>query len=134
KQSQEIAEGLVEREIGKLARQVAHDIRSPISALRVVEKILISNPSGSLKLLSQSIRRVSDISADLLEKSKKAIEHTPDESGTDPSPFTVRGEEALFLRSISNVIQNAIDAVTSGGHIQVTLKNMNGFIEVIIKR
>ena len=117
---------------------------------------------GSLKLLSQSIRRVSEISDDLLIRSKTITEYkefnliesieqiieeknsalsknrkikievNPCSVDTDRSSYTLRGEKSLFLRAISNVIQNSIDAVTDDGCIEISLKKSDRLIELII--
>ncbi|MCI5072878.1 HAMP domain-containing histidine kinase [bacterium] len=52
-----------------IARQVAHDIRSPLTALNVVSKDLSGLQEGSRVLLRSSIQRIQDIANNLVSKS-----------------------------------------------------------------
>lgn len=56
---------------GNIARQVAHDIRSPLSALRMLVPLFEDSNSDRIDLVKSAIDRISDISDDLLEKGKK---------------------------------------------------------------
>jgi signal transduction histidine kinase len=55
-----------------LAAQVAHDIRSPLSALRIIADRagLASDQNEHVSLLKQSVMRISDIANDLLVRSR----------------------------------------------------------------
>jgi signal transduction histidine kinase len=52
--------------IGRVARQVAHDIRSPLTALEVLSKDLLSLPEDSRTLLLSATSRIRSIAEDLL--------------------------------------------------------------------
>ena|GEM_PF-3698402 len=61
------------RIISDIARQVSHDIRSPISAMNLVVGSLKELPPAKTQLLSDSIRRINEIANDLLNRSKNII-------------------------------------------------------------
>ncbi len=58
------------KELLQIARQAAHDIRAPLSALNVLSQTLEHLPEESRELAQAAIRRISDIANDLLLKSK----------------------------------------------------------------
>ncbi|OFZ19595.1 MAG: hypothetical protein A2Z20_06485 [Bdellovibrionales bacterium RBG_16_40_8] len=55
----------------EIAAQVAHDIRSPLTALGVIERELSSLPEEVRVLLRQSINRIRDIANELVAHNKK---------------------------------------------------------------
>jgi signal transduction histidine kinase len=80
----------VESAIGLLARQVAHDIRSPLSALNLVaSKLKLESPDHS-QLLRQCISRINDIANELLLRSKLQSLNPPE--APRPSNFDVVSE------------------------------------------
>jgi signal transduction histidine kinase len=56
--------------LAELASQVAHDIRSPLSALNMISSTLTNVPEEKRILIRNSIQRINDIANDLLAKSK----------------------------------------------------------------
>lgn len=62
----------------KLARQVAHDIRSPLSALDMIVSSSEKLPSEERRIVKHAVRRIHDIANNLLNKSK------PDFNMTEP--------------------------------------------------
>ncbi len=56
----------------KLAKQVAHDIRSPLSALNIITSTLTDVPEEKRLLIRNSVQRINDIANDLLQKGKSA--------------------------------------------------------------
>ena len=54
-----------------LAKQVAHDIRSPLAALNLVSSSLINVPEEKRLMIRNAIQRINDIANDLLSKSKQ---------------------------------------------------------------
>lgn len=66
-------------ELGELAEKVAHDVRSPLSALRMTVTISKNLGSDEISLLNKAIERIDRIASDLLEKSRstnKKITHS----------------------------------------------------------
>ncbi len=58
--------------VGRLAKQVSHDIRSPVGALEMAVKGLRSDDSERLVLIRAATKRINDIANDLLKASKPA--------------------------------------------------------------
>lgn len=56
-----------------LAKQVAHDIRSPLSALNMISSAFKDIPEEKRLLIRNAIQRINDIANDLLSKSKQSI-------------------------------------------------------------
>lgn len=54
----------------EISMQVAHDIRSPLSALEMLTKSLDEVPDSKRLLIKNSVQRINDISNDLLAKGK----------------------------------------------------------------
>jgi signal transduction histidine kinase len=54
----------------EMAAQVAHDIRSPLSALNMISSTLEDMPEQKRILIRESIKRINDIANNLLEESK----------------------------------------------------------------
>lgn len=135
-----------EKERFKLARQVAHDIQSPLMALRIISQGSSSDePRNSL--LMKTIERISEISSDLLENNtsyrirsdskttlkelieeiiaEKNIQNKDVEFKFDTASFKYsKGlpsvvEESDLKRIISNLIQNAIEASVDPKMVEV---------------
>lgn len=65
----ELAEARAQAEVVSVAAQVAHDIRSPLSALSVVSKSLQKTASpDQLSLLTSAVTRIEGIADDLLKR------------------------------------------------------------------
>ncbi|MFN3698483.1 MAG: sensor histidine kinase [Pseudobdellovibrio sp.] len=79
---QELNFQLKEKElISNIARQVAHDVRSPLSVLNLViqtfkESNNFKDSNDSIELLNQAINRINSITEDLLSKSRKGISNS----------------------------------------------------------
>ncbi|MCI5071397.1 sensor histidine kinase [bacterium] len=80
------------------AQQVAHDIRSPLTALNVVSKDLSGLPEGSRVLLRASIQRIQDIANNLVSKSEV---YTEDTEGIDEHNTL---ESVLLLPVIEEIV------------------------------
>ena len=61
-----------EVDLGRLASQVAHDIRSPLAALAIAEKDLAVLPEDTRVLIRSAVSRIRDIANHLLEKNSAA--------------------------------------------------------------
>lgn len=62
------AEVAISNEIKAVTKQVAHDIRSPLSALTMVTGMLKEIPEDKRVLIRQATQRINDIANDLLQK------------------------------------------------------------------
>lgn len=59
----------LEDRIGQTAKQLAHDIRSPLSALNIISQKLKGNDAEA-KLINDVVSRINGIANDLLSQSK----------------------------------------------------------------
>lgn len=159
--------------VSALASQVAHDIRSPLSALDVVEKDLSQLAESKRVMLRGAITRIRDIAHSLLAKdreiraaindpgvseppteatsvelvsslidaivSEKRLQY-PAKSGltieADLSPASyglfARLNPVAFKRDLSNLINNAVEAVGEAGRVVVGLSAASGRVIVTV--
>ncbi len=117
--------------LGSMAKQVAHDIRAPVSALRIA--VRGANLSVDQKsLIELAGERINSIADDLLSESRTAssafvsFEATSiirsvvsEKQVLNPSSnievkidqeFSVKGHRQVFARIISNILDNSIEA------------------------
>jgi signal transduction histidine kinase len=69
-----------------MAKQVAHDIRSPLSALNMMLPTLGSVPEDKQKVIESAIERINSIAADLLEKGTQPIVKAISDSPRSQAP------------------------------------------------
>lgn len=148
-----------ERKI-EIQKQIAHDIRSPLTALNIIKSDhdLSRLPETKRVILRSAINRVNDIISNLhkmgsdsneqglkqvfipslldeiisekrLKTASPSIYIELDHSSLSYGIFC-RAEEVELKRAISNLIENAIEAVEGSGQIKVTL-NQEGKYAVI---
>jgi signal transduction histidine kinase len=152
------------------ARQVAHDIRSPLSALELFLESFEQMPEEMRTIMKGCVSRVIDVSNTLLEKFKEA-EAAPLEDTRSPELELIPGAKQncllaalidpivsekriqyknrpgikikanyypdsyglfslvtpqLFKRNLSNIIDNAVEAIEKDGEVNVTLRAAEG--------
>ncbi len=133
-----------------LARQVAHDIRSPIAALEVIQDDLSILPSGTKEIVLTAINRVNEISNNLsieykenILKKEVAIEVLLKEIITEKRlkckrlnksiqiklSSNIKGFSFLkimeldFYRVFSNLLNNSIESIEKEGLIKIEIIN-----------
>lgn len=136
----------------KIAEQVAHDIRSPLSALNIFAEISTGVPDDQKSLLKLSINRINNIADDLLFKHKASggINLSPVDAVikdlVDETNQTLKGRKIQFtgeeahavheqsglIRVVSNLIENAIEATSTEGQVFVTVKDQEKFVEIAV--
>ena len=139
--------------VGKMASQLAHDIRSPLAALNIVIKDIHSIPESKRTIIRSAVNRVQDIANNLLMKERQKdspetlstellsslIDSLITEKRTQYRDFLnleiqfqlsqnsygifAKVHRAEFLRVVSNLIDNAVEA----------LPEHQGLIEVSLK-
>ncbi|KTD33571.1 sensor kinase HydH [Legionella nautarum] len=155
-----------EAAIGRLATQVAHDIRSPLTALDVAikhignleerERLLIRNavlrindiannllsqykqknlipePSSSLKpeLIADILLKV--ISEKRIQQENLAIEYLVSIEDKTYGLFTSVNLSELY-RALSNLLQNAIEAIPNKGQISLSLQQVSDALRITIE-
>lgn len=140
----------------EVAKQVAHDIRAPVSALNILAA-RSSMRDSERSLLSQSIQRISQIADDLLAKERskaavksvsivKVVSEIVNEKrlalNSDLKQLKLQNEtdgdaraladETLLSRIISNLINNAVEAIQSEGTIDVVISHVDSMVEIAI--
>jgi signal transduction histidine kinase len=81
--AQEIRDLAVSSRLGELAAQVAHDIRSPLAVLKLIESDPKSVSGEARTYLQAAVSRIHDIASDLLSKQKSS--HKSHKAETAPS-------------------------------------------------
>lgn len=158
--------------VTQIARQVAHDIRSPVSALNMVASLTEQMPEASRQLIRKATQRINDIANHLLAQSRcqaPALALTHDRPATSSpqsvvmlvavldellsemrlqhksSRIEIKGElesgYGLFVevnsselcRSISNLVNNSVEAMPNDRPICITLKLLKEGVHAVIE-
>jgi signal transduction histidine kinase len=143
--------------IRRLSLQVAHDIRSPLSALKVLSQSATELKQAQRELLIGVATRINRIAEDLLRQDSRESGIVPmdvrgaliaiiDEKrlqleGSDLELKTEFHHESLFglgltedfKRVISNLVNNSIEASNSKGQIKIITSVDEKFISIVIQ-
>ena len=139
--------------INKISKQVAHDIRSPLTALRAIVSSS-QEPSDHKKMLISIAQRIEEIAQDLLSRKqnflnlssidlllviKEAISEKSvifkgqffvDYEISDHSPLVLANKSSL-ARIISNIFNNSIEANANSIRIKIRLMNSKIWIDIV---
>ena len=140
----------------KLSKQIAHDIRSPLTVIKLILTLIKNNIDEKYKnTIMNACKRIDDISIQLLNNQIKSqintIEHIPSlvdkiiiEKKVTCFNKNIKinlklKEHALFSiinytefsRIVSNIINNSIESIKNYGIINVTLIRKDNFIIII---
>jgi len=148
----------------EVAKQVAHDIRSPLTALNMLSSQVGLLPDNKGNLFKMAVQRVNDIANDLLDKNpsveamnstqykkiqlsasiqaviaeKKIVLKNLEDVNIviEFSEFSDKLfsdiNEADFMRAISNLINNSIEAIKVKGQISINLYSGDDFNVITI--
>lgn len=159
-----------EAEIGRLASQVAHDIRSPVAALNAVSQDLAQLPENRRIMIRNAAQRINDIANNLLHYYRQKTTHgfnnkIPEDimqaelisyfvetiisekreqfSGlniefsvqiaSDSYGVFAKVNPIEFKRVLSNLMNNAVEAIEQNGKVEIAITKNSGFIIVAIK-
>lgn len=144
-----------EAAIGKMASQVAHDIRSPVAAIQAIEKNLSGLSDEQRELLRHAVERIKDISNDLLARRRVVGTQTDARGGSvfDLVNAIVKEKKAQvpaakrvafavecadedkdiqsvlpaqqLQRILSNIISNSLEAIRDSGSVAVRILRSN---------
>ncbi|MEN0059411.1 MAG: HAMP domain-containing sensor histidine kinase [Bdellovibrio sp.] len=137
--------------ISDISRQVAHDIRSPLSALKIASSRLQSS-SPEASIIRDASEKIDNIAEDLLQKSKHilalsksdddekamvslkvALEQVAGEKllqyphkivldiSPDSNMVKIKADQTKLYRAISNLLNNALEAIEGQSDGVVTL-------------
>lgn len=139
--------------LANMAKQVAHDMRSPLSSINLAVSKLDEKEDPRIKLIVASSDRLTGIANELLSKSRienqhqianfgQAIEDIITEfSNTRNASFRLQGDFQLsticpvinIQRLFANLFQNSIDASTSNPEISLSISKIDGFRMVVVE-
>lgn len=141
---------LTAKRVAAITRQVAHDIRSPLAALNVIEHDIDHLSDANSKLLRSAVLRIQEIANDLItngtlsshlnkntttnlnelietiiEEKRREYRHRPDVEikliRNDLATACINASN--FCRSISNIINNSYEAFNHGGLVEISVRN-----------
>lgn len=148
-------EDAVASALSRVAAQVSHDIRSPLTALEVVTGMLDSVPEEKKQIIRAATGRIRDIANNLLEKHRELVipktetlaaksvflppiverlvsekrwqygkqteKHVEFQFGRNSLETFASVDRVEFQRVISNLMNNAIEALENRGRVIVTV-------------
>lgn len=122
----------------EIASQVAHDIRSPLTALEFIVKNINVLNDDSKDLFKKTVKRIQEIANNLLEENKiksvqvinateliedvvreKRVKHQNIQYMMPNSALSVMADSGEFKSIVSNIIDNSIDAISDLGTIKL---------------
>jgi len=144
--------------IGETAAMVAHDIRNPLQSIAGASYLLKARTSNTdwkldeiIRIIDKSVEYSDKLLEELMEYSKDITLHRTESS---PSllikesisklqiPNTIRVEDMTtttptcfvdkdqLIRVFINIIENALDAMSTGGTLTISNKQVNGKMEI----
>ncbi len=160
-QSEAIGASTAEANVGKIASRVAHDIRSPVGAIRAALRAPDMNRADVKSVLEASVARIQGIADELLRYRKSLVSTLSVDivslvrdvvrdkkfelmdRGIDID-CSFEGEAARsqlrvlipmidFCRMLSNFLNNAVDASQVGQSIHVVVTRADSFVKILIK-
>jgi signal transduction histidine kinase len=142
------------KERHQIAKQVAHDIRSPLSALEIAVGHEEWNNPEAKKLAHHALTRIKQIANDLLAKAKsqdlelidltsvinELVEEKRATIGKDHflefdfsgESTLIRASKSVLSRVVSNLINNSVEAMPEGGSVKLKVKKDEGAVSLSI--
>lgn len=129
------------RQINLIATQVAHDIRSPLSALNMITSSLQGLESEQKELIKSSIQRINDIANDLLKKGKSSPVENSDPSASinevetvliNPLVESIITEKRLQFNNKTNLNIAASTNQVYGGFIHINSSDLKRVLSNLI--
>jgi signal transduction histidine kinase len=90
--------------LAQQAKQVAHDIRSPLSALNLIAGVLTETPEEYRIIIRSAVTRINDIANALLEKGKKSEKKISEKLNQDLTSEVPASHEPELLEPIVSAI------------------------------
>ncbi len=140
------------------ARQVAHELKNPLTPIRFAiatlrQKVgpelrdtveVLEAESSRLEAMAKNFAQfgrlpegpVADVDlADLARETARATlpRGVTQEVKTDGGPFVVRGQHDALQRALTNVLLNAVDATQGKGTISLRISGRNGSVTLAVR-
>ncbi len=146
--------------VNESSRLLAHDIKSPLGAIKTVAQMLESKPQMSKELLNKGLARIEKMLADILKNDERSeIINSLVESdinaffeglGRDLAPMyqdmidvqfenrirkptTLRIDRDQVERGVRNLVKNAAEATGAEGRIKIVLSKTDSHIEITVE-
>lgn len=116
-----------------LARQVAHDIRSPLSTLNLLSGAMKELPEQKRNLVKNSIQQINDIANDLLIKANEA-RNSHEFSVSSVEDQAVKLTDILLEAVEEKEIQNKVPGILIKADLQISNELNVGFPKTDLKR
>lgn len=146
----------------KLTRQVAHDIRSPLSALKILSQSTKSMSADEKNLIDTAAERIEKLATDMLSAGSQPISQTgtmsvqdilrisnetlslksvevqnavsiQNEIKLEDNDWRLIGNPQDFQRILSNLVNNAIEASPGQGKILISSKRTDNTIVITVR-
>ncbi|MCB9025359.1 MAG: HAMP domain-containing histidine kinase [Bdellovibrionaceae bacterium] len=95
--------------IAEVAKQVAHDIRSPLSALKMVAKKSDQLNDQESKLLNGAIDRINEVAEDLLLKERQSKNSEGESITVTSKQNVIASKSELMVVNLSQLVQETIE-------------------------
>jgi signal transduction histidine kinase len=147
--------------VGKIAAQITHEVRNPLSSIGLNAEMLEEETSGEARKLARAIvkevDRLTEITEEYLRfarlprpkleredlgellKSLVAFMHQELEgrgvtvdARIEPSLPPVAADEHQLRQALLNLLRNAVEAMRNGGRLTLTAARVDGFVELTI--
>src|SRR5690606_35713013 len=93
--------------LGEISRRIAHDIRSPLSGLRIIGDSIVFKSPEQEQVFKSSLARIDSIANDVLKMHLSPPANTPSNS----SNFSVNSCNEVMVRTEGLKIEKAIEEV-----------------------
>ena len=146
--------------LGRMATSLAHEVRNPVSAIRLHAQLLEGAPpqeaAASRKLIESEAARIESLVSQWMRYAKPSAPVLADVDLSDlirhaigimtpqaqharvtlqfnhPGPATIQADRQRLLQVLTNVLLNAIQAMPHGGMVQVALEHSQADVRLII--
>ena len=119
------------KQLGRLSKQVAHDIRSPLSALKTLSSNFKMIDTDSYELFNHAIQRIESIATDILCGPSSPEQNNSDRSLDSCAPILTSDKQEFQITNISVALLSLItEKMTTISNKEI---NLNSTIEPNIK-
>lgn len=146
-----------QKEISRIASQIAHDLRSPLSALNMVAHSSKDLPDAERSLIQQVSKRIAFICEDLLRKNRESsqepgsvllcdaissvIHEVRISVGPKDIDFIIECDNQLralavegsLKRVLVNLINNSVEAITRAGALHLTARIDGDYVLIEVR-